>query len=107
VCLAVPHLTGGVGSLVPIGFGQLDVGLTYRDTRGFASTIDHFRVASSYNLGLMTASAAASTTDTALGVSTTFLSAKVGTSFSREEIELPGKVIQDIETIRMEVGIVF
>lgn len=87
--------------------GRWDLGLNYRFDQMLAEDWERLRLVTSYSLGVMTANGSLSQDSWSLGVSTSFLSAKTGVSFTQSETpEWNGSSSQH-QTVNLEFGLVF
>ncbi len=97
----------GVSPLTSQGWGHWDIGINYRFDKKLPENWERVQLLTAYSLGMMTTSGSISEGTWSLGVTTSFLSAKTGVSFTQTSYpEWNGSTRTD-EIVNLEFGLVF
>lgn len=88
-------------------WGRLETGVNYRLDKENSRFIDGFQMVANYGLGLMTTSASIGNEHLALGVGTSFLSAKTGISFVQKTLNNWDGGKKTDNSVNLEFGLVY
>lgn len=105
--LAGNYFDLGSGFSVPMSYGQLDLGVNYRNDPQIEEFSERIRFGTGYNLGLMNANFSIGVDQWAIGVSTSFLSARTGVAFFQDNVTGWDGTRETKQTVTLEFGLVF
>ncbi|MCB0406580.1 MAG: hypothetical protein KDD34_00170 [Bdellovibrionales bacterium] len=97
----------GIGTSVPITFGNLDLGISYRHDREITDPWDRISFGTHYGLGLVATDLSLAQDAFSLGVSTQFLSARTGVAYFQNQVHEWDGSTSTNKTVNLEFGLVF